>query len=131
MSQQLVAGGAMMPLPPIDRAVTFIAELLRRVRIPASAYVAGSTRQLLALIEARVLVRESSGRWRVRPDGFDAIFEPLAAELLRIQGDGDEAAAAAWCEAAILPSDLREDLSRVDAAGIPLVLTPRTSSAAD
>jgi hypothetical protein len=71
-----------------------------------------------------VLGRDSSGRWRVRPDGFDGIFEALAAELLRIQGDGDEAAAAAWCDAAILPSDLREDLARVNAAGIPLALYP-------
>jgi hypothetical protein len=124
LRQQLVADSAMAPLPAIDRATTLVAELMRIVRTPASAYVAGSTRQLLALIEHGVLGRDSSGRWRVRPDGFDGIFEALAAELLRIQGDGDEAAAAAWCDAAILPSDLREDLARVNAAGIPLALYP-------
>ena len=121
MRQQLVADGELAAIPPLERAVTVVAELLRRVWAPGNAYFAGSTQQLLALIAAGALVREPTGRWRVQPDLFDGVFEPLAAQLLRLQGDGDAVAAAAWCDTT-LPADLLGDLARVDAAGVPQAL---------
>ena len=48
-------------------------------------------------------------------------LEELAGRLLILQGDGDRAAAGAWCEStgAIGP-ELRADLERLDAAAIPV-----------
>ncbi len=121
MVDRLEAWGATDTEPMADRYVSYLAELLRHVRLGgASAYTLASASEIAFLREHDAVVRDADGRYRVILERMPAALEALAGRLLMLQGDGDVEAVRAFYDATPIEDPLRTDLARLDAAGIPI-----------
>lgn len=106
-----------------DYYVTFLAGIFRSIRFGASsAHGRANAAQFSFLEEQGAFARDSAtGRYWVDLPRMRAAVDTLAAQILRLQGDGDyEAARRFMTERATIPPSLRSDLDRLGARGIPV-----------
>ncbi len=106
-----------------DNYVTFLAGIFRSIRFGASsAHGVANTLRFNFFREAGAFSREeSNGTYRVNFDKMQAAVDALSEKILRLQGDGDYAGAAAFVdEMGKIDSRLQTDLDRLEQADIPL-----------
>ncbi|RMF39378.1 MAG: Zn-dependent hydrolase [Planctomycetota bacterium] len=102
--------------------VTFMAGIFRSVRFgAASAHGRANMIRFNFFQEQGAFSRSPGGKYRVHFDRFADATQALAARLLTIQGDGDQAAARHLVETlGQMPPQLQSDLDRLNTAGIPV-----------
>lgn len=104
--------------------VTFVASVFRSVRFGASsAHGRANMIQFNRLVADGAVVRSSAGTYSVDVVKMKASIEKLAGDLLRLQGNGDMAAAEAFLtNNANIGKNLKDDLNVINKAGIPVDL---------
>ena len=122
MVEQLHARGELPDSEPAEHYASFLAGIFRAIQLDADS--PGARAQLLLFNHFRdwgAFRRDpASGRYRVSAVDMPRAVESLAVQLLTLQGSGDRAGAAALVATMGMPRDeLRADLQRLDAAGIP------------
>ena len=103
--------------------VTFLASIFRSIRFGASsAHGKANMIRFNFFREMEAFSRdEASGTYRVNLDRMRAAVDALSERILRLQGDGDYAAAKSFVEeSAVVGSELQADLDRLTSAGIPV-----------
>jgi len=128
MVEQLHARGELPGTEPAEHYASFLARSFRAIQLDADSPAARA--QLLLFNHFRdwgAIRRDpASGRYRVSAADMPRAIESLAAQLLTLQGSGDRAGAAALVASMGMPRDeLRADLQRLDAAGIPTAVVFR------
>lgn len=102
--------------------VTFLASIFRSSRFGSSS--AHGIANLIAFnffLEHGAFSRNEDGQYVVDHEAMAEAVSALAEALLRLQGDGDLNAVNAFVERyGIIGNDLRTDLDRIHAAGIPI-----------
>jgi len=119
---QLNQMGEMGEKDMMDNFVTFMAGIFRSVRFgAASAHGKANMMRFYYFQEAGAFTRdEATGTYRVDYEKMKAAMLGLAEEILKIQGDGDYAAAQKELEEnGFIREELQKDLDRIGAAGIP------------
>lgn len=108
---------------PMDHYVTFLAGIFRSIRFgAASAHGRANLIRFNFFKEQGAFTRdEATGTYRVVPERMQAAVDALSEQILRLQGDGDYAATAAFIERyGQMDDTLRADLARIQQAGIPV-----------
>jgi hypothetical protein len=128
MADWLHARGELPGTELLDYYASFLAGAMRTLHVaPDSA--AGRARMLVLnhLRDWGAVRRDAAtGRYRVELPEMRAAIEALAASVLTLQGSGDYEGAAMLIDTMALPrADLRADLERVRAAGIPAAIVFR------
>jgi len=106
-----------------DHYVTFLASIFRSVRFgSATAHGKANMMRFNFFEEAGAFTRDAAtGRYRVDMVKMREATDALSARLLQLQGDGDYDEVRAFVERMARVGDtLAGDLTRVDAAGIPV-----------
>ena len=119
---QLNEMGEMGEKDMMDNFVTFMAGIFRSVRFgAASAHGKANMMRFYYFQEAGAFTRdEATGTYRVDFEKMKAAMLGLAGEILKIQGDGDYAAAQKELEEnGFIREELQKDLDRIGDAGIP------------
>jgi hypothetical protein len=108
----------------LDNYVTFLASIFRSVRFgAASAHGVANVIRFNYFAEAGAFTLDG-GRYRVHPEGMRAAVDALSERILRLQGDGDyEAVAAFVAQYGQIGPALRADLDRLAQAQIPVDVT--------
>jgi hypothetical protein len=106
----------------MDNYATFLASIFRSIRFgSASAHGVANLIRFNYFQEAGAFTRLPNGRYRVNPDQMRAAVDSLSERILRLQGDGDyEAVAAFVAEYGQMVPMLRGDLDRLARAHIPV-----------
>jgi hypothetical protein len=122
MVTQLSRRGEMSGAAIQNNYVTFLAGIFRSVRFGAtSAHGRANMATFHFLQERGAFTRDPSGTYRVDLPKMQAAMDALAAEILRMQGNGDHAAVKAFMDRyGVVDPQLRADLDRVSRAGIPV-----------
>lgn len=123
MITALHARGEVGEAPLEEYYTTFVAGMLRSIRFgAASAHGRANVARFNFFSELGAFSRDSaSGRYRVDHPRLRVAMDSLSATILRLQGDGDlEAARAFTARYGAIGDQLRSDLDRVDALGIPV-----------
>ncbi|HET9480799.1 MAG TPA: Zn-dependent hydrolase [Candidatus Polarisedimenticolia bacterium] len=123
MIGRLAQMGEMQEAGMTGNYVTFLAGILRSVRFGASsAHGRANAAQFNHLQDAGAFARdEATGTWRVDPGRMKTAIDELAGLILRLQGDGDRSAVAAFMEEkGRIGPRLRQDLDGLAEAGIPV-----------
>ncbi len=108
---------------PVGNYVTFMAGILRSIRFGASsAHGVANAITLNYFEKAGAFSRDGeTGTYRVDPDRMRSAVDSLAGEILRLQGDGDHAAAQDFFSTyGALGVEVQSDLRRLEEAGIPV-----------
>ena len=106
-----------------DYYVTFLAGIIRSVRFGAgTAHGRANAAEFSFLRDHGAFVRDSaSGRYRVDLGKMRAGVDSMAAQILRLQGDGDYAGVTAFlAERGAIAPDLQSDLDRLATRKIPV-----------
>ncbi len=106
-----------------DNYVTFLAGIFRSIRFGASsAHGVANTLRFNFFRGAGAFSRdEPSGTYRVNFGRMQAAVDALSEKILRLQGDGDYAGAAAFVDAmGGIDGQLQADLDRLEHADIPV-----------
>jgi hypothetical protein len=113
-----------LPDAPLDDYyVTFLAGIIRSVRFGAgTAHGRANAAEFSYLRDHGAFVRDSaSGRYRVDLGKMRTGVDSMAAQILRLQGDGDYAGVTAFmAERGAIAPDLRGDLDRLATRKIPV-----------
>jgi hypothetical protein len=120
---QLLARRELRDTTLADHYVTFVAGILRSVRFSAAdAHGKANMIEFNFFADHGALLRDAkTGRYRVDVARAKAATAALAARILRIQGDGDYAAASQVMAAeAVVRPKLRADLQRLADKNIPV-----------
>ncbi|HEX8670363.1 MAG TPA: hypothetical protein VF710_00665 [Longimicrobium sp.] len=122
MVTQLSRRGEMSGAAIQNNYVTFLAGIFRSVRFGAtSAHGRANMATFHFLQERGAFTRDPSGTYRVDLPRMQAAMDALSAEILRMQGNGDQAGVRAFMDRyGIVDPQLRADLDRVSRAGIPV-----------
>ncbi len=107
----------------MDNFVTFMAGIFRSVRFgAASAHGKANMMRFYYFQETGAFTRdEATGTYRVDFEKMKAAMLGLAEEILKIQGDGNYAAAQKELEEnGFIREELQKDLDRIGEAGIPV-----------
>jgi hypothetical protein len=105
-----------------DNYVSFLASLFRSVRFGASnAHGRANLAAFNFLAEQGAFARDASGHWRVDVPKFEAAMTALTRTIITLQGTGDYAGVGAFeAKYGVVGPELRADLDRLDAKGIPV-----------
>jgi hypothetical protein len=120
---RLLESGELHGTTAADHYVTFVAGILRSVRFSsADAHGKANMIEFNYFADHGAFVRDAAtGRYRVDVQKAQAATTALAARILKIQGDGDYAAASAMLSAeAVVRAQLQDDLKRLSANNIPV-----------
>lgn len=123
MVAKLHEKGALGDVDLEDNYVTFLAGIFRSIRFGASsAHGIANTLRFNFFREAGAFSRDpESGTYRVNFDRMQAAVDALSEKILRLQGDGDYAGAAAFVDAmGGIGKQLQADLDRLEQADIPV-----------
>ncbi|RLD88005.1 MAG: Zn-dependent hydrolase [Bacteroidetes bacterium] len=106
----------------MDNYVTFMAGIFRSVRFGASsAHGMANMLRFNFFLKKGAFTRNEDGTYLVNFDKMKIASKELTQKILKIQGDGDYAAAKKWIETdGIIPQQLKEDLDKVNSMGIPV-----------
>jgi hypothetical protein len=110
----------------MDNYVTFLAGIFRSIRFgTSSAHGTANLVRFNYFREKGAFTRDpESGTYTVHRDSMEAAVDALSEKILRLQGDGDYDAVAAFTERyGERAASLNEDLQRVEDAGIPTDIT--------
>ncbi len=101
---------------------TFLAGIFRSIRFGASsAHGVANLVRFNYFREKEAFVRDDHGKYSVNYDKIQEAVNSLSKEILTIQGNGDYEAAKKMVEKyGSMPNDLKEDLERINARGIPV-----------
>ncbi|MEE4214332.1 MAG: Zn-dependent hydrolase, partial [Bacteroidales bacterium] len=102
--------------------VTFFAGIFRSSRFGASsAHGKANMLNMKYFADKGAFVYQDDGTYMVNFDVMKDAVVSLVEKILTIQGDGDYEAAKEWIEAdGVMTEQLRNDLDRVNAEGIPV-----------
>lgn len=106
-----------------DYYTTFMASIFRSIRFgSSSAHGVTNLLRFNYFAEKGAFSRDAeTGTYRVNAEKLAEAMASLSEAILRLQGDGDKAAAAAFIEKyGQEPAELRADLDRLTAEGIPV-----------
>lgn len=123
MITKLREQGELGEAPLEDYQVTFMAGIFRSIRFgSSSAHGVTNLIRFNFFQELGAFTRNpATGSYRVHPEKFGAAVDALSEQILKLQGDGDYAATAAFIEKYGKESpELRADLDRLGSAGIPV-----------
>lgn len=107
----------------MDNYVTFFAGIFRSGRFGASsAHGRANMLTMKYFADNNAFVfQEETGTYKVNFEEMKQAVSSLLERILIIQGDGDYDAARAWIESdGVMTQQLRQDLDRVNATGIPV-----------
>ncbi|MDD4747047.1 MAG: Zn-dependent hydrolase [Salinivirgaceae bacterium] len=107
----------------MDNYVTFMAGLFRSIRFGAtSAHGVANLMRFNYFAELGAFTRdEKAGTYKVNFDKMTLALNNLINETLTIQGEGDYETAKKWIEErGIMTEELKNDLARINSAGIPV-----------
>ncbi|MFK7820166.1 MAG: Zn-dependent hydrolase [Planctomycetaceae bacterium] len=122
MIDSLLDSGELTEGDRMDYYVTFMGSVFRSVRFGASsAHGKANMIRFNFFKERGAFTRGEDGLYRINPDALKKAATELTQVLLRLQGDGDYAAAAKFVEEnAFVGATLQADLERLNAEGIPV-----------
>ncbi|NJL28444.1 MAG: Zn-dependent hydrolase [Thermoanaerobaculia bacterium] len=123
MITKLREQGELGEAPLADYQTTFMAGIFRSIRFgSSSAHGVTNLIRFNFFKEMGAFERNpATDSYRVHPEKFGAAVDALSERILRLQGDGDYAAVAAFIDQYGKESpELREDLDRLAGAGIPV-----------
>ena len=105
-----------------ENYVTFMAGIFRSVRFGASsAHGMANMLRFNFFLKKGAFSRNEDGTYSVNFEKMKIASKALTQKILKIQGDGDYAAAKKWIETdGIIPQQLKEDLDKVNSMGIPV-----------
>ncbi|MEE4177937.1 MAG: Zn-dependent hydrolase [Bacteroides sp.] len=106
----------------MDNYVTFFAGIFRSSRFGASsAHGRANMLTMKYFADRNAFVYQENGTYLVNFEAMrDAVFA-LVADILMVQGDGNYAEAKSWVDSdGVMTDQLRKDLEKVNAAGIPV-----------
>lgn len=105
-----------------DFYVTFMASVFRSVRFGASSAHGKANMIRFNFFEKRgAFTRSNDGQYRINPEKLQSAATELTQVLLKLQGEGDyEAASKFVSENAFVSPQLKADLERLNAEGIPV-----------
>jgi hypothetical protein len=106
----------------MDHYVTFVAGIIRSVRWGASnAHAQANMIEFNYFEDQGAFARDAAtGTYRVNPDKMKKAVESLAARIIKLQGDGDYAAATKVLSTeGVVRPELQKDLDRLTAKNIP------------
>ncbi len=106
----------------MDNYTTFMASIFRSVRFgAASSHGKANMIRFNYFLEHKAFSKNEDGTYSIDMEKMKAASAELTQMILKIQGDGDYAAAKKLVQnMGIITADLQADLDRVDAAGIPV-----------
>ena len=106
----------------MDNYVTFLAGIFRSTRFGASsAHGRANMMQFRHFEREGAFIKQEDGTYRVDFENMKNAVALMVEKILTLQGNGDFDAATALIDAdGIMPDHLREDLDRVNKAGIPV-----------
>ena len=106
----------------MNNYVTFFAGIFRSSRFgAASAHGKANMLSLKYFADHDAFVYQEDGYYRVNLDEMKKAVESLVGKILTVQGDGDYETAKTWVEGdGVMTDNLRKDLDRVNAEGIPV-----------
>lgn len=107
----------------MDHYATFLASIFRSIRFgSSSAHGRANLIRFNFFKEQGAFTRdEATGTYRVNPEQMRAAVDALSEKILRLQGDGDYDAVAAFVERyGTMGEQLQQDLDRLATAGIPV-----------
>lgn len=120
-----LAAGAEMDPAPLEMYTAYLAGLFHSLRLDTDGPAARARLlQFNYLQERGAVVRDpDAGTYAVNPDSMGPATDALARDLLTLQGDGDNEAAAQFVEQyGAVPSSLQADLERLATTSIPRAL---------
>ncbi len=122
MIDTLLDSGELTEGERMDYYVTFMSSIFRSVRFGASsAHGKANMIRFNFFKEREAFTRGDDGLYRINPDQLKKAATELTQVLLKLQGEGDYAAAAKFIENnAFVGSTLKADLERLEAEGIPV-----------
>ncbi len=105
-----------------DHYATFLAGIFRSIRFgAASAHGRANMIRFNYFAEKGAFTRDGEGYYHVNPEAMQQAVDALSADILRLQGDGDYDAVAAFVDKyGTVTPELEADLARVNDAGIPV-----------
>lgn len=106
----------------MDNYVTFFAGIFRSSRFGASsAHGRGNMLNLKYFADNGAFIYTEEGTYKVNFEEMKNAVTSLVEKILVIQGDGDYSAAQQWVETdGVMTDQLRQDLDRVNATGLPI-----------
>lgn len=121
MVTQLNEMGEFADTDLMENYVTFMAGIFRSVRFgAASSHGKANMVRFNYFLEKEAFKKTDEGTYAIDFEKMKAASKDLIALILQIQGDGDYDAAKALIETkGLITPDLKADLDKVDAAGIP------------
>jgi hypothetical protein len=123
MVQELRKRGEISEGELMDDYVTFLAGIFRSIRFGAtSAHGRANMIRFNYFAQAGAFSRnDDNGTYRVNVEAFEQAIGDLSSEILRLQGDGDYAAADAFvARLGGVSQELQSDLDRLASAAIPV-----------
>lgn len=106
----------------MNNYVTFFAGIFRSSRFGASsAHGKANMLSMKYFADHDAFVYQENGYYRVNLEEMKKAVESLVGKILTVQGDGDYNTAKTWVEGdGVMTDNLRRDLDKVNAAGIPV-----------
>lgn len=122
MVTRLADQGELGEVDLADYYTTFLASIFRSIRFgSSSAHGVANLIRFNYFAEYGAFSRDAAGRYRLEPAQMREAVDALSAAILKLQGDGDYAAVNAFVERyGQETTELRADLDRLAAAGIPV-----------
>lgn len=105
----------------MDNYVTFVAGIFRSIRFgTASAHGKANLARYNFLMNKGAITRDNKGFYTVNFDKMTKAMEELIGMIMKIQGEGDKAAANKYItENGVKTKDLTNDLDKIAKANIP------------
>jgi len=109
----------------LDNYVTFLAGIFRSCRFgAASAHGKANMVRFYYFQENGAFTRNADGTYSVNFDKMKEAVISSSQQILKLQGDGDYAGVKSLIEKdGFIKEELKKDLDRINAAGIPLDVT--------
>ena len=101
---------------------TFMASIFRSIRFgTSSAHGKANMIRFNFFKDQGVFIRSAEGKYTIDYDKMNDAMNALSAKILKLQGDGDyEGVAKLVAEETVIKADLKNDLERLSALGIPV-----------
>jgi len=101
---------------------TFMASIFRSIRFGiSSAHGKANMIRFNFFKDQGVFIRSAEGKYTIDYDKMNDAMNALSAKILKLQGDGDyEGVAKLVAEETVIKADLKSDLERLSALGIPV-----------